>query len=54
MKRLSIFALATLVFSLTGCGLMKATGIMKDAPPNTTVTMKSSGFRRGPQPLFER
>lgn len=40
MKRVSMLLSAGLALSATGCGLMKATGVMKEPPPNTAVSLE--------------
>jgi hypothetical protein len=44
--RLPFFAAAVLAaVTVSGCGLMKATGVMKDPPPNTVVAFEVSGAK---------
>ncbi|MDO8757189.1 MAG: hypothetical protein Q7J64_04200 [Elusimicrobiota bacterium] len=45
MKQLSAVLTVILAMSLAGCGLMKATGVMKDPPPNTVVSLDVSGAK---------
>lgn len=45
MRILLPVLLSLAVFDLSGCGLAKAVGVMKDPPPNTTVALDVSGAK---------
>lgn len=43
MKLITLLLVGAAALQLSGCGLAKATGIMKDPPPNTVVELKVNG-----------